>query len=283
MTPAAVGFQIKQLEDEIGTPLFIRKHRAVELTPTGRSLANRLAPAFRTISAAWEDLYVPAFTSPLRITAHDPINLDWLIPAVDAGKKRGPAPEVVWESSRELRDLEVDNWDVAIRTAKQPYDQYFCESLLRKWQTPLMRPELAEQIQRTEDLLKFNLVQTVDEAEDVWRSFFRQMKIPGEPAYATTWSSPRTALELAANGDYVAISGHFLAEKYLEAGTLVAPIPHALVYVSRVWLICPHGQESSAGVKWLRELLHTSADRMRQRAAEFELFDYDGNILPSLL
>ena len=33
VTPAAIGFQIKQLEDEIGAPLFIRKHRAVELTP----------------------------------------------------------------------------------------------------------------------------------------------------------------------------------------------------------------------------------------------------------
>ena len=35
VTPAAVGFQIKQLEEELGAPLFIRKHRAIELTPIG--------------------------------------------------------------------------------------------------------------------------------------------------------------------------------------------------------------------------------------------------------
>lgn len=282
VTPAAVGFQIKQLEDEIGAKLFIRKHRAVELTPTGRALAEKLAPAFQDISSAWQDLHMPEFTSPLRITASDPVSLDWLIPTIDAAKKQGAAPEIVLETSRELRDLEADNWDVAIRTGYGPYPPYFCESLLRKWHTPLMRPELAKNVQSVEDLLNFDLIQTMNKAEDVWRNYFRQLNLPGEPDYATACENPRLALELAAAGEYVTIGGHFHAEKYLAAGTLVSPLPYAIVYVSRIWLLCKRGQENSDEVKWLRDILHADADRIRARAEGFEFFDYDGNIVPSL-
>ncbi len=33
VTPAALSFQIKNLETHLGTPLFVRLNRAVELTP----------------------------------------------------------------------------------------------------------------------------------------------------------------------------------------------------------------------------------------------------------
>lgn len=283
VTPAAIGYQIKQLEDEIGAPLFLRKHRAVELTPMGRSLANKLGPAFQGITSAWQELRVPDYGAPLRITAPDPLALDWLIPTIDAAKEQGPGPTIVLESSRELRDLDSGKWDVAIRTGRETNDQYFCESLLRQWYTPLMRPELAEQACRVEDLLRLDLVQTLTQAEDVWRSFFRQMKVPFDSSYATTCPDSRTALELAAKGNYVAICGHFLAEKYLAAGSLVSPFPHALVYVSRVWLICPHGMENSDNVQWLRDLLHASADRIREHVKGFNLFGYDGNTIPSIV
>lgn len=36
VTPAALSFQIKSLEEHLGQPLFIRLNRAVELTPAGK-------------------------------------------------------------------------------------------------------------------------------------------------------------------------------------------------------------------------------------------------------
>ena len=43
VTPAAISQQIKALEAELGCPLFLRRPRALELTPEGA----RLAPAVR--------------------------------------------------------------------------------------------------------------------------------------------------------------------------------------------------------------------------------------------
>ena len=54
MTQAAVSYQIKVLEERVGSPLFIRKPRQVELTDTGRALASASTEAFRILADGFE-------------------------------------------------------------------------------------------------------------------------------------------------------------------------------------------------------------------------------------
>ena len=53
VTPAALSFQIKSLEEHLGAPLFKRLNRAVELTHAGRSLAPDAQDAFETLTNGW--------------------------------------------------------------------------------------------------------------------------------------------------------------------------------------------------------------------------------------
>ncbi len=46
----ALSRQIAQLEAALGTPLFVRSRRKVELTPAGRSLAERVEPLLKTLA-----------------------------------------------------------------------------------------------------------------------------------------------------------------------------------------------------------------------------------------
>ncbi len=55
MTQAAVSYQIKILEDRIGTPLFVRRPRQVTLTETGQRFAPAVSDAFERLSAAYAD------------------------------------------------------------------------------------------------------------------------------------------------------------------------------------------------------------------------------------
>lgn len=52
--PSTVSHQLKKLEEQIGTALFIRTTRAISLTEAGRVLARSTAPAFEQLS---EGLY----------------------------------------------------------------------------------------------------------------------------------------------------------------------------------------------------------------------------------
>lgn len=53
VTPAALSFQIKSLEEHLGTPVFRRLNRAVELTEAGQVLAPGTSDAFQALSTAW--------------------------------------------------------------------------------------------------------------------------------------------------------------------------------------------------------------------------------------
>jgi DNA-binding transcriptional LysR family regulator len=50
VTPGAVSKQVKTLEDQIGRPLFLRLHRALELTPEGEAVFHSLKDAFERVS-----------------------------------------------------------------------------------------------------------------------------------------------------------------------------------------------------------------------------------------
>jgi DNA-binding transcriptional LysR family regulator len=46
LTPSAISHRIRNLEKAMGGALFVRAHRAVEVTPTGRALARATGRAF---------------------------------------------------------------------------------------------------------------------------------------------------------------------------------------------------------------------------------------------
>jgi len=55
VSPSAISQTIRQLEDRIGVPLFIRTTRSVGLTEAGLRFHAQAAPAWASLIAAWED------------------------------------------------------------------------------------------------------------------------------------------------------------------------------------------------------------------------------------
>ena len=54
MTQAAVSYQIKVLEERVGSPLFIRGPRRVTLTETGETLSKAATEAFRLLADGYD-------------------------------------------------------------------------------------------------------------------------------------------------------------------------------------------------------------------------------------
>src|SRR5438309_9908459 len=53
MTQAAVSYQVKSLEERLGSPLFVREKGRARLTPLGQRLLPALSSAFDAIEAAF--------------------------------------------------------------------------------------------------------------------------------------------------------------------------------------------------------------------------------------
>lgn len=84
VTPAAVSHQIKALELDLGCPLFIRRHRGVELTEKGAFLLVALQRGFETVSAAVTQLREQPRAGDVGIRATTAVSALWLTPKITA-------------------------------------------------------------------------------------------------------------------------------------------------------------------------------------------------------
>ena len=104
VTPAALSFQIKSLEDHFGGPLFIRHNRAVELTEAGRALAPGAKDGFEALAAAWRAARRVSDHSSLTVTTGPSFTAVWLAPRLYSFAKAHPEIDRI-----EFYDDRVDN------------------------------------------------------------------------------------------------------------------------------------------------------------------------------
>jgi DNA-binding transcriptional LysR family regulator len=92
LTPAAVSARIRQLEDQVGQPLFLRTTRSVELTDAGAALLpaakDALLRAERALRVARGELG-PAPIDVAVGTRHE-LGMSWLLPALPALREALP-------------------------------------------------------------------------------------------------------------------------------------------------------------------------------------------------
>ena len=81
LTQSAVSRQIKDLEDQLGVPLFERRHRALLLTEAGQQFYASAAQVLATMRTATERLRAQAGRRrPLSVTTTNSFAALWLIP-----------------------------------------------------------------------------------------------------------------------------------------------------------------------------------------------------------
>ena len=146
MTQAAVSYQIKVLEERVGSPLFLRRPRQVMLTETGQGLAVAATDAFRRIAEAYETARTGG-QGTLSISTIPTFAANWLALHLGAFQMDHPKIAVRIETSDLLVDLARDNIDVAIRSgATGQWPGLDAHHLFRETFTPMLSPALADSI-----------------------------------------------------------------------------------------------------------------------------------------
>jgi LysR family glycine cleavage system transcriptional activator len=143
VTPAALSFQIKNLEEHLGAPVFHRLNRAVELTDAGRALAPGVADGFVTLAAAWRAAKRTSDSAALTVTAGPAFTAKWLAPRLFAFASAHPDIELRFSASLRLMDFDRDDVDVAIRFGVPREEPGLSSHVMtREWVAPMMSPEL---------------------------------------------------------------------------------------------------------------------------------------------
>lgn len=115
VTPAAVGHQIKALEQALNTPLFQRQTRKVKLTREGRALADKVERALDLLDQAVAQARKTDLTGTLKITIAPFFGNRWLLPRLPEFHKTHPGLTIQPSMSFDYVDLQKSGFDAAVR------------------------------------------------------------------------------------------------------------------------------------------------------------------------
>lgn len=265
VTPAALSFQIKSLEDHLGQPLFRRLNRAVELTEAGRSLAPGAAEGFRTLTSAWQSARRLQDTTTLNVTAGPAFTAKWLAPRLYDFARANPDVDLRFSAGLRIMDFDRDEIDVAIRFGYSVDPDLYALPLRREWITPVMTPDLAAQFPDAHSLRTAPLI--FDESIDFlrprcdWPTWFRAVGMDFSPSHGARFSQADHAIDAACAGAGVVLGRRALVAKDLEDGTLVAPYKIAIRTKAQFRFLCLEGAEKRPQVSAFRDWIHGEVEK----------------------
>ena len=145
LTPAAVSYQINQIEAQLGIVLFARTSRSIRLTPAGVVLFEATADALDMLRrAAHRARRVARGSAQLRVSTSARFATNWLLPKLPQWRTAHPELELSFDISDALRDFDTDDIDVAIRFGTGRYDGARSVRLLDTTVVPVCSPALVE-------------------------------------------------------------------------------------------------------------------------------------------
>ncbi|MBD3664399.1 transcriptional regulator GcvA [Sulfitobacter aestuariivivens] len=279
VTPAALSFQIKSLEEHLGAPLFHRLNRAVTLTDAGRALSPDTQAAFERLSAGWRAALRTQDHQTLTVTAGPAFTAKWLAPRLFDFAQAHPEIELRFSASLRIMDFNRDNIDVAIRFGTGPDKGLYSLPLAEEWVVPVMVPELAATYGGLQALAQAPLIhdQSIDFLKpDVnWGAWFTAMGMDAPPRSGPSFSQADHAIDAALAGVGVALGRRALVIKDLAEGRLVAPFPHALPVNGRFRFICPEGMQDRPQIDAFKNWILQEIDKLSDTANSFEMLEPD--------
>ncbi|MEM9139126.1 MAG: transcriptional regulator GcvA [Pseudomonadota bacterium] len=261
VTPAALSYQIKQLEEHLGVQLFRRLNRAVELTEAGAVLFPAVTDGFESLKKGVRDVAKLSNEAVLTITAGPAFTAKWLAPRFFRFADAHPEFELRFVATLRNLDFDADGVDAAIRFGPQPDDRHYSEVLAEEWVTPVCSPGMVDTYLAEGRIDTTHLVH--DESFDFleqspnWRAWAKATAAEGDFTHGTRFTNADHVIDVALEGGGVALGRLVLVARYLESGRLVAPLPVALHAGAQYRFVCPKGQEKTPRIatllEWIRE------------------------------
>lgn len=265
VTQAAVSRQIRQLESALGKPLFIRLHRRIELTASGRRLAEDLARSFDMIAQSLDAVRGEARQT-IRLSVEPAFAARWLLPRVPRFLAAHRDVDVEIDSTETLREIGREA-DMAIRYLEGSHRRADRKgSLLCAVETfPVLAPKLkrsGKPLRQPADLLQYPLLHEDDGR--AWQRWFQAAGAqPNKAPRRMRLNDVALVLQAAAEGQGVALGDDLLAGDDLRAGRLLKPFEIEMPCGS-YWLIRSQAASSSSAQRalddWLRGELATHED-----------------------
>lgn len=236
LTQAAVSQRIKLLETRLGTKLFNRLPKGVELTVAGDAYLPHITGALVRVRRGTADL----FSRPrkrLSIAASASMATLWVAPRLRELPTALPGVEISVASIVREADYETEEHDYQIRFGHGDWQGYESALLFREVLAPVTAAGLAGRAQSWRDLPVIALTGP----RDGWAEWANAAGEPPPSSPVLRFDSQISALEAAQSGAGVTLASLPLAAAALENGDLVQVSDKHLTMTGGQWLCWRRG------------------------------------------
>ncbi len=277
VTPSALSYQIRQLEEHLQIPLFERLNRAVMLTEAGERLYPGIHEGLERFQGAVRSVGRTVQSNVLVVSSGPAFAAKWLAPRVYKFVDQFPEIELRIAANLRLSDFNVDEVDCALRFGGGDYVDLHSEALFKEAMVPLVSPKVLERYGGTLDEAAFeNITLLHDDSSNFikgaagWRNWLEQMDYGSiNPEKGPRFNHADHGLDAAVDGAGIVLGRLSIAMRDIKSGRLVAPFKEYIGTQSGFHFVAPESALELPRVVSFRQWLLKEAEEEAEDIAAF--------------
>lgn len=237
LTPSAVSQQIRGLEDALGVSLFERTGRTAALTLEGEMYLKEVRKSLQELATSTSRLRRRNRESVLRMSTISMAAHEFLMPRLTAFHRCFPGIELCIETSNDVVDFKVSDYDAALRVGEGWADLQV-HALGRASIAAVCSQELARSIHDPLDLCEHTLLDPAGAGERALQMLLASQGRPDLRA-VRTWhfETCYDVLRAAEHGLGVAFAVFPVATPLVHSGKLAVPIAQRIALPGQVCFV----------------------------------------------
>jgi len=263
----AISRQIRILESHLQISLFVRKYRALELTPAGKELKFVVSESLNNIADCTLSLKHKTQPTKINIVATIAITSFWLIPRLSKFCRTFPQVDIdIRASDDPIGRLEAGA-DIGILYGKGKWSGYESTHLFDVETFPVCSPQYLKTSGPLTDLSDLNnhtllyLTGTMHSGEN-WDWWIESLNLePLSTARKLSFDSYDNVIQAAMDGQGIALGFSNLVGKQMTKGRLVRPFKQSFKKGDGVYLVVPRGRRVQTNARrFLDWIQHEAAE-----------------------
>jgi LysR family glycine cleavage system transcriptional activator len=243
LTHPAVSHQVQLIEDALGVTLFVQEGRHIVSTEEGKVLYPYVRAAFESLLEGVEEVHRHALDKPLRVQTYVTASIRWLAKRVPQFLAEHPEVNLTLNTCAVEWEFDDVHADVGLVYCESEPDatKFHWVPLYEYALFPVCSPAVAEAMgpnPSPQTLMTKPLVAIYTEVQN-WETWFASAGSAFEPSVPYLMvDTLAVALEMALNGEGIALVNGPFVDQDLAAGRLVQPLGHKAVCPGAWGLIC---------------------------------------------
>ena len=231
VSPSAISHRIKKLEERLGSPVFLRKTRSIELTNFGKNVFTKISPLIEKIDKELAGLSQIESNSSIKITLPAFFSTEIFLPRLQAFIAANENIMITLDTVNGHPDKHVSSSDLSIILCDNEPAGVNAIQLFPLVLVPACAPGMQTII---EELSPENLANTTllihGPRREAWKKWFRQNGNSNlKPKNVMVLDNMMAVVRAAEQGLGLALVPDALIGRWLDEGTLVEYSKHKLI------------------------------------------------------